>query len=450
MDNTLGQYINLANENRQLLDGNSFDGMNALRAKAFDALSEATLPKLHDEGNVYTSPTQLFAPDYGLNLNRLPFQADVAEAFRCDVSNLSTLLGVVVNDTFHSSASLVKNLPEGVEFCSLRKAAELYPELVNSYLGSLAPLSQATVALNTLLAQDGVFVHIGKNVKMTKPLQLVNIFNASVALMGVRRLLVIAEQGAEASLLLCDHTQSQTHQFLGSTVIEVFLEDNAKFSLYDIESATANTSRHVDLYVRQQDKSELTLGCFTLAGGVTRNNINVTVDGKHCDTKIYGMAIAGRGQIVDNNVKLSHNAPCSTSSQLFKYVLDDDARGAFEGRILVKEGASATEAYQTNRNILASDNARMHTEPQLEIYCDDVKCSHGASSGQLDSDALFYMQTRGIPEHEARVMLMQAFMTDIIDSIKMESLRQRMHLLVERRFNGDGASCAECQVNCQK
>lgn len=450
MNNSLTQYIDLVNANRQLLDGNSFGAMNALRCKALDSLTHAELPALHSEGNVFTSPELIFAPDYGLNLGRLPFQADVAEAFRCDVPNLSTLLGVVVNDSFHPSAALEKNLPEGVEFCSLRKAAGLHPELINSSLGSVASFTSVTTALNTLLAQDGVFVHIGKNVKLTKPLQLVNIFNAQMPMMGVRRVLIVAEKGSEASLLVCDHTQTREQQFLGSTVIEMILEDDASFSLYDIESATPNTSRHTDLYVKQQDSSELTLGCFTLSGGVTRNNINVTVEGEHCDTKIYGMAIAGGEQIVDNNVRLTHNAPHSSSSQLFKYVLDDNARGAFEGRILVNEGAVSTEAYQTNRNVLASDSARMHTEPQLEIYCDDVKCSHGASSGQLDAEALFYMRTRGIPEHEARVMLMQAFMTDIIDSINMESLRQRMHLLVERRFNGDGASCAECQANCQK
>lgn len=448
--NSLKQYTDLAEKNRRQIDANSFPALNRLRCDAAKNLDGSTLPATGSEGYVYSVPDKMFAPDFGINIGRLPFQADVAEAFRCDVPNLSTLLGVVVNDSFHPSASLLKNLPEGVDFSSLRQAAEKFPELIENHLGKIAPLSNSTVALNTLLAQDGVFIRLRSGVRLDKPLQLVNIFNASFPLMGVRRILIIAEPYSSASVLFCDHTQSPELSFLSSTVTEVFVENNADLSIYDVESSTPDTARHSDLYVRQADGSQFTYGGFTLSCGTTRNNINVDIEGSHCSTSIGGMAIAGNNQIIDNNTRLTHNAPKSKSNQLFKYVLDNEARGAFEGRILVKENACGTEAYQANRNILAADAARMHTEPQLEIYCDDVKCSHGATTGQLDAEALFYMRTRGIPEQQARVMLMQAFMADVVDSVKMESLRQRLHLLVERRFNGHASTCADYHTQCQK
>ncbi len=448
--NSLKQYTDLAKENLTQINRNSFPALNRFRSEALELLQHSELPDIGSEGHVFTAPDIMFRPDFGINLGRLPFKADVAEAFRCDVPNLSTLLGVVVNDSFHPSASLLNNLPDGVDFCSLRTAAEQHPELIQKHLGSLAPLSNPTVALNTLLAQDGVFIRIRAGVKLDKPLQLVNIFNATFPLMGVRRILVIAEEESSASVLFCDHTQSQGLSFLSSAVTEVFAESNSQLSLYDVESSTAETSRHNDLFIKQAGGSQITFGGFTLACGTTRNNINIDIAGSDCNTTIGGMAIAGDNQIIDNNTFISHNAPKSKSTQLFKYVLDNDARGAFEGRILVRQEACATEAYQANRNMLAADSARMHTEPQLEIYCDDVKCSHGATTGQLDADALFYMRTRGIPEQQARVMLMQAFMADVVDSVKMESLRQRLHMLVERRFNGHPATCNDCHTQCQK
>lgn len=447
--NSLNQYLELFLEHRQALESRSSRLLNDLREKALEELQRAALSKAGDEGYVYTSPDEMFAPDYGVNINRVNIPVDVAAAFRCDVPNLSTLLAVVANDSFHPTDSLNRRLPAGVELCSLRKAADLFPDTVREYLGSLAPMTDPAVALNTLLVQDGVFVRVARGVRLEKPLQLVNLFSSSAPLMGVRRILVVVEEGASATMLVCDHTQSPDVAFLSSQVVEIILGKDASFDYYDIESSSDSTNRHSSLYVRQADGSHFNSGAFTLACGTTRNNIHVDVSGSRCSTFIGGMAIASRFQRVDNNSRVNHLAPQSTSRQMFKYVLDGDARGAFEGRILVTPEARFTEAYQSNRNMLASEQARMHTEPQLEIYCDEVKCSHGATTGQLDAQSLFYMQTRGIPLREARIMLMQAFMADVIDSVVMDSLRDRLHHLVERRFNGDTDSCNGCFTKCK-
>ena len=163
---------------------------------------------------------------------------------------------------------------------------------------------------------------------------------------------------------------------------------------------------------------------------------------------LAGMAIGSGNQHADNSSNVNHRAAHCRSSQLFKYVLDDQSTGAFEGSILVSPEAPYTEAYQSNRNMLASQQARMHTKPQLEIYNDEVKCSHGATTGQLDASALFYMRSRGISEKEARLMLMQAFMADVIETVRMEGLRDRLRHLVEKRFYGQQTLCADCGISC--
>ena len=183
----------------------------------------------------------------------------------------------------------------------------------------------------------------------------------------------------------------------------------------------------------------------TLSGGDTTNDIRIDLDGDGAEAVVNGMAITDGTQLASNATTVRHHGEHTHSDQLFKYVADGESRGEFRGSIVVDESARFTEAYQTNRNILASDTARMHTEPTLEIYCDEVKCSHGAATGQLDPQALFYMRTRGIPEDTARHMLMEAFMADVIDSIGIEGLRERMRMLVERRFSGIAdARCADC------
>lgn len=204
------------------------------------------------------------------------------------------------------------------------------------------------------------------------------------------------------------------------------------------------------MFVKQEARSSFTYNSTTLTCGNTRNDFEIDLRGEHCETMLAGMVIGSHEMHIDNNSVIRHLTPRSKSNQLFKYVLDDKSTGAFEGSILVADGAQFTEAYQSNRNILASTDARMHCKPQLEIYNDDVKCSHGATTGQLDNDALFYMRSRGIPEAEARTLLMQAFMVDVIDTVKINGLRERLHHLVDRRFSGTLGDCAGCRSNdCQ-
>ena len=447
--NSLSQYIELYHQNAQEINAGSADALNALRPAAAEALSRASLPERGDEDYEQTSVNEMFAPDYGLNINRMNFQADIAASFRCDVPNMSTLLGVVVNDTFRPSKSLLSGLPKGVTFTSLRQAAIENNPVVTANYGKIAPIANPTVALNTLLAQDGVLIHISRGVRLEKPLQLVNIFSSPIPMMAPRRILVVLEDGASAKLLVCDHTQDSKNAYLSSEVVEIILGADASFDYYTIEESSLMTTRHSDVHCRQGQNSRFASGSITLTCGNTRNNFCIDLAGEHSDCHLAGMVIGSDSQHIDNNVRLNHLVPHCTSNQLFKYVLDGKSSGAFSGLIHVAENAKFTDANQTDRNLLASADARMHAKPQLEIYNDDVKCSHGATTGQLDSDTLFYMQSRGIPEPEARKMLMQAFMADVIDSVDMEELRDRLRHLVEKRFSGGLNGCESCHSGCR-
>ncbi len=448
--NSKHQYIDLYRTNAEAIDSGSAPALNRLRPQAAAALEATDFPVRGAEGYERTDVNAMFGPDYGVNIHRLDIPADIAASWRCDVPNMSTLLGVVANDAFIPSASLESRLPEGVIFTSLRRAALEYPELVANAYGSTAPLTDSMVALNTMLAQDGVFIRIPRGCRMSRPLQLVNIFSAPTPMLAPRRVLVVMEEGSEAQLLVCDHTQDCNRSYLSSEVVEIIMGENARLDYYCIEESSAMTSRHSQLFARQESGSVLMVNSSTLTAGNTRNDFTVTVNGKGCDTRLSGMVIASDGMHVDNSVNMLHLAPKCHSDQLFKYVAGGKASCAFQGRILVSEEAPFTDAYQTCRSVLASPEARMHAKPQLEIYNDEVKCSHGATTGQLDADALFYMRTRGIPEAEARTMLMQAFMADVIETVRMDGLRDRLRHLVEKRFAGKDASCSECHASCRE
>lgn len=446
--NSITQYLDIYSANASVIDKGSAPALNALRSEAARALEGKRLPVKGEEGYERTDVNAMFAPDYGLNIMRLAIPTDVAASWRCDIPNMSTLLGVVVNDSFAPSARLYELLPSGVTFCSLRQAAIDNPQLIERYYGKTAPLSDPAVALNTLLAQDGVMIHIAAGVKLAKPLQLLNIFSSPAPMLAPRRVLIIMEEGAEAQLLVCDHTQQPDIAYLSSEVIEINLARDARLDYCSIEESSAATTRLSQIYATQHAGSTLSVNLSTLTNGITRNELHIDTMEERCDTLLTGMAIASAKMHVDNNVNLRHLAPRCHSSQLFKYVADDAARCAFQGLILVDNAAPFTDASQTCRSILASPDARMHAKPQLEIYNDEVKCSHGATTGQLDQEALFYMRTRGIPEKLARTMLMQAFMADVIDTVRIEGLRDRMRHLVEKRFSGVSANCADCHSAC--
>ena len=451
------QYIELYEQTRQTICSHSSDVMNAPRDAAFNRFASAGFPSKKVERYKYTDLQKLFEPDYGLNLNRLEIPVDPYQAFRCDVPNLSTCLYFMVNDAFYSSKGQgTANLPEGVIIGSLK---EHTPHLYNTLAGAS---NDAVTDLNTMLAQDGLFVYVPKNVKADRTIQVINILKSpsltshhspltshlsplTSPFMLNRRVLIILEEGAEAKLLFCDHTADDC-SFLTTQVIEAFVGANAHLDLYCMEETHHRNVRISNVYIDQQRDSRVNHNIITLHNGVTRNMLDLTLSGEGAECQCYGCVIADKQQHVDNNTLIVHKASHCTSNELYKYVLDNQATGAFAGRVLVEHGAQKTVSQMTNQNLTATKEARMFTQPMLEIYADDVKCAHGSTVGQLNDAAMFYMRQRGVSEHEARLLLQQAFVNEVVDHIQLEPLRDRLHYLVEKRFRGELNKCAGCKL----
>lgn len=440
------QYIDIFNQYEGLINQHSADVLNAKRRQALADFEKSGFPTTDDEDYKYTNIPEAFAPDYGLNLNRLAIPVNPYDVFRCDVPNLSTALYFIVNDSFYDTIKPTIQYPEGVYVGGLKNFALQYPDIAGKYYGTAASSAQdGLIALNTMLAQDGFVIYVPKGVVVEKSIQLINIFRSDVNTMANRRILVILEANSEAKLLVCGHSADPV-RFISTEVVEIFAGEGAHFDYYDLEESTNNTNRFSSLHVKQAASSNVLINGLTLNNGLTRNNYYIDLEGEYAEATLCGMAILDKQQHVDTYSFVTHAVPNCTSTELFKNVLNEQATGAFSGRILVKEDAQKTAAYQTNRNLIATKEARMYSKPQLEIYADDVKCSHGMTTGQLDENALFYMQSRGISLEEARMMLSVAFTADVIDHVRLDGLKERLHILVDKRFRGELAHCSGCNV----
>ena len=424
----------------------STDVMNAVRDEAFENFKTLGIPTKKLERYKYTDMTKLFEPNYGVNLKRLDIPVNPYDAFRCDVPNLSTSLYFIVNDTFYTKTTPKAQLPDGVRIGSLKAEAEKNPELIAKYYARLANTSDDGItALNTMLAQDGLLVYVPKNVRVERAVQVINILRSDVDLMINRRVLIIVEEGAEIKLLFCDHA-ADDRNFLTTQVIEAYVGRNASLDLYCMEETHEKNVRVSNLYIDQEADSRVNHNIITLHNGVTRNRTDLTLSGEGAECVLNGCAIADKNQVVDNNTLIDHKVPHCDSKELYKYVLDGKATGAFAGRVLVRKGAQKTTSEERNQNICATREARMFTQPMLEIYADDVKCSHGSTVGQLNDAAMFYMRQRGISEKEAKLLLEFAFINEVIDTMKLEPLRDRLHHLVEKRFRGELSKCEGCEL----
>ena len=438
------QYIELYGQARGIICEHSSDVMNSVRDEAFERFASAGFPSRKEERYKYTDMAALFAPDYGLNLNRLQIPVDPYKAFRCDVPNLSTSLYFVLNDMFYTHATA--KLPEGVIIGSLKEHTARLASLTARLYNRLAGADRDAVTdLNTMLAQDGLFVYVPRNVKVERAVQVINILRADVDLMVNRRVLIVLEEGAELKMLFCDHA-ADDRRFLATQVIEAYVGENASLDLYCLEETHYKNVRVSNVYIDQQRDSRVNHNVITLHNGTTRNKLNLTLSGEGAECQCYGCVIADKQQHVDNNTLITHRVPHCTSSELYKYVLDNQATGAFAGRVLVEHGAQKTTSQMTNQNLTATKEARMFTQPMLEIYADDVKCSHGSTVGQLNDAALFYMRQRGISLQEAKTLLQNAFINEVIDKMQLEPLRDRLHYLVEKRFRGELNKCEGCKL----
>ena len=440
------QYIDLYNETQGMIKQHSCDVLNKVRDKAFEDFKRQGFPTKKMERYKYTDISKLFAPDYGLNLQRLKMPINPYEEFKCDVPDLNTSLYFVVNDQFYTDQLPKQQLNDGIVVDSFLNALKTHSEIITKHYAKLADTAKdALTAFNTMLAQDGLFVYVPKDVKADRTIQVINILRSDVNLMLNRRILIVLEDGAELSMLFCDDS-ADDRKFLATQVIEAYVGNNAKLELNCLEETHLKNVRISNVYIDQQKNSRVSHNIITLHNGVTRNKLDLTFSGEGSECFLNGCVVADKHQHVDNNTVINHSVGNCTSNQLYKYVLDDHAVGAFAGLVYVAKDAQKTLSHEVNQNVCASSTAHMYTQPMLEIYADDVQCNHGSTVGQLNNAALFYMQQRGIDKREAKLLLEFAFVNEVIDKMELVPLRDRLHHLVEKRFRGELDKCRGCQL----
>lgn len=438
------QYIDIFSANRDDICRFSCDAMNSRRQKAFDAFCAKGFPSQKVERYKYTNVSEAFAPNYGINLRRVKFPVNPYEAFRCNVPNMSTSLYFVENDAFYDKLMPRAPLPEGVFIGSATAFASEHPDVFDRYYGKIAsPDGDAITALNAMLAQDCLVIYVPAGIKVKRMIQVVNIMRSDVDLMANRRVLIVTEDNAAVSVLFCDH-DADDRNFLATEVMEIHMGKNSSVELYSVEQTLLKNKRFQNVYVRQSQGSHFIVNNMTLHSGLTRNKLDVTLDGEDAETEAYGFVLADSTQHVDTNALIDHKAPKCKSNVLYKYVVDGQSLGAFAGKVLVRQGADKTESQETNANLCVSNDARMLSQPMLEIYADDVKCNHGSTVGQLDAAAMYYMEQRGISEQEARLLLEYAFVDEVLAHISLTPLRDRIARLVEKRFRGEITACPSC------
>ena len=442
------KYLGLYNQNIEKISGNSSPYINSFRETAFDKFKELGIPTKKNEAYKYTNLNIFFDHDYKNYF--IPVMSDFvkAEEFRCDVADLDTHGIVLLNGFYPTVNGKLLQLPSGVWIGSLNEAAEKFADKIENHYNKYAKSeSDGLIHLNTALASDGVFMYVPEGVTLTKPVQIVNLVASEEDIFNQHRNLIIVEKNAEISLIICDHTLSPK-RFLTNSVTEVYVGENSHFDIIRVQNEHNNAGKVTHTFIHQEKNSVTSSNNMTLHGGLIRNNTYHYLGGEGAECYSYGLFLADKFQHIDNFVNVDHAFPHCTSNQLFKGVLDEMSTGAFNGRIIVRQDAQGTLAYQKNNNILLTDDAKMDTKPQLEIYADDVKCSHGATVGRLNDDALFYLQSRGINKREARLMLMFGFAHEVIQNIKIEPLRERMDNLVMQRLKGELSRCASCMVKC--
>lgn len=438
------EYIDIFEQNLTLIKEPCAELLNEAREKAAIRFKATGFPGTKEENWLHSNVAKRFATDYGMNLGRVEVNADRRTLFTCDVPNLNTHQAFIVNDTFRDGES-GKKFPDGVILASLNRIAEENPSLLEPYYNTLAEQGDSIAQFNTMFAQDGVVLYIPKNTVIEETVQIVTLLQANVEMLSNRRLLVILEENSQASLLICDHSAMEKLT-LSTQVTEIFMGRGAQLDLYELEETAYSNTRLSHLFVRQEADSRFGHSNITLTNGFTRNYISVSLEGKGAEADINGLVIGDKNQHTDNRTIVDHKTGNCNSSELYKYILDEQSTGVFAGKMLIRPDAQQTVSQQTNRNLCLTSDAHMYAQPQLEIYADDVKCSHGSTVGQLDDNALFYMQQRGIPADEARHLLMYAFAGEVIENIKIEALRDRLHMLVEKRLRGELNHCRTCAL----
>ena len=409
-----------ANIDHNLNGNNGY--ISKLRREGMHRFSELGLPGKKSEAWKYTPVRRFLKSDYAFNatISEEPTASQLNTLF---IEGLDAYRMVLVNGHFAPTLSNTDGLPDGVTCSSFNEAQQTKGQLIEDHLGKYTSDEQDPfVALNNAFLLDGIVIHVPKGVVVDKPVFILHITTAGKAIAIMPRILVIAEENSQINIIE-RHASFAEQDVFYNPVAEMVTGMHAHVHHYQIQDAGNQQSMISTIYAYQHKESYYSTLTVTLSGNVVRNNLTILPDAEGCESHLLGLVL-GKGKMhVDNHTLVDHAKPNCFSNELYKNILDNESTGVFNGKVLVRQDAQQINAYQSNKSVTLTDDARMFSKPELEIYADDVRCSHGATTGQLDAEALFYLRSRGLKEEQARAMLLQAFVGDVLETIKIEPLR---------------------------
>lgn len=419
-----------------LQHNNAAPVIKSLRDKAFNDFVQEGLPTVKHEEWKYTRINDFFTRDYHFTTDSQEqhFTANDLEGIHLPGHEEANVI-VFVNGHYHPDLSILRS--EELEILPLQEAANnQYAAIVAKHLGHSADYHKDGInALNTAFIQEGVFVHVFKGRTAKHPVYVYNITDARRGnIFAQPRCLVHIDENAHVQMVETFITIGADESFTNQ-IVEIVVEKDAILELYKIQNDAPNSNMVSTTHVHQVGKSIANVITISLSGGLVRNNLNMVMSAEHSVANLYGLYLQKGDTHVDNHTVVDNRQANCVSNELYKGILDDRATGVFNGKIFVRQIAQKTNAYQSNRNILLSENASVNTKPQLEIFADDVKCSHGCTVGRLDEDALFYMKSRGIPEKTAKALLLKGFALDILQKIKPSVIRVYVDELISNNLN---------------
>lgn len=414
------------------MNGEAKTPFHHTRQQALEQFETLGFPTPRNEEWKYSNVRNLTSHTYNFSGKHAITAETIADI---SIPNLTGNVLYFVNGKYEAGLSNLVSAADQISILSLRDALETQSELIGTYLGKLTNTKdEAFTALNTAFAGDGVFIHVPKGKVVEEPVVLYFINDTRSENIGSqpRNLFVIGEN-AQVTLTETFLTLGEAQAFTNA-VTEIYVAEHALVQYYKVQNDSDNAYHVGTTQVRMADNSHFYAATVSLNGGFIRNNLNIAIDGEHCDAHMYGLYFPDKKQHIDNHTVADHRKPNSESNELYKGVLRGKSTGVFNGKIFVQEDAQKTNAFQSCKNVVLSPEATMNTKPQLEIFADDVKCSHGTTTGQLDDEALFYLRSRGISKDEAMNLLMFAFCEDVITQIKIEPIREYLEGIITEKL----------------
>lgn len=417
------------------LNGSSKSKIHEIRKNAFALFEKSGFPERKNEEYKYTNLGKALEKNFKFQYqDELPLiSREVFDKYR--VAGIDAYELVFINGQYVSELSTA-TLEAGFSIMDLNDAYGHFPAEINDHFSAYAKItSNPFVALNTAFSKHGTFIKVNDNKVVDKPVLVYHFSNATGNAVSYPRNLILLGKNAEATLVDYFICEGKT---LTNGVTEAFVSENAGLEYYKIQTdLTPETFYIGTTQIYQQQNSRVNTYTITLDGNMVRNNLNISLDGENCETHMYGLYLLHGSTHVDNHTLVDHRKANSFSNELYKGIMNDQSTGVFNGKIYVQQDAQKTNAFQSNKNIILNDEASVNTKPQLEIWADDVKCSHGCTVGQLDDEQVFYLRSRGLHEDSAKAMLLIAFINDILENMKIDILKESISEKILARLHKD-------------